>query len=104
MSLGVGPLLVLCNRRSKLIPPVGSDTVPIVVPFREFGDELHISLPSFPQLPPVKSASIGRYLLCWWDREVHIWLVKKSSKDFQDEADDPKATKQVARLEVQVRE
>jgi U3 small nucleolar RNA-associated protein 4 len=56
---------------------LGPDASPIVIPLREFGMENQRMLPSLPQEPVVQSAPRKRLLMSWWDREVHIWRIKK---------------------------
>jgi U3 small nucleolar RNA-associated protein 4 len=56
---------------------LGPDASPIVIPLREFGMENQRMLPSLPQEPVVQSAPRKRLLMSWWDREVHIWHIRK---------------------------
>ncbi|EFW15824.1 U3 small nucleolar RNA-associated protein [Coccidioides posadasii str. Silveira] len=63
----------------------GLDTVPVVVPLRSIGKELHRKLPSLPQSPPLSSSPSSRLLMGWWDREVNIWRVSQPSKSLESQ-------------------
>jgi hypothetical protein len=54
---------------------VGIDTMPVIIPLREFGLEYHQTLPGLPQYPAVQSAPAKRLLMSWWEREVWIWRI-----------------------------
>ena len=56
----------------------GPDTIPVVVPLRNWQSENYRSLPNLPQQPQVSSAARSRLLLTWWDRELSIWHIPKS--------------------------
>ncbi|KAL9023745.1 MAG: hypothetical protein Q9196_007003 [Gyalolechia fulgens] len=77
-SHDVKSMAVFETKKLSILASGGLDTVPIVVPIREFGREHHRTLSSLPQQPPVASAPEKRLLLSWWDREVSIWRVSKS--------------------------
>lgn len=51
-----------------------------MLPLREFGMEYQRMLPCLPQEPAVQSAAKKRLLMSWWDREVCIWRINKTSK------------------------
>ncbi|KAI5296188.1 U3 small nucleolar RNA-associated protein [Ascosphaera acerosa] len=55
----------------------GLDTVPIVMPLREFGAEHHRKLSPLPQVPQVVSAASTRLVMGWWDREVNLWRISR---------------------------
>ncbi|KAK2749883.1 U3 small nucleolar RNA-associated protein [Myotisia sp. PD_48] len=57
----------------------GLDTIPIVIPLREYGREHHRKLPNLPQVPQLCSSGASRLIMSWWDREVNIWRVSGSS-------------------------
>ncbi|KAK2787283.1 U3 small nucleolar RNA-associated protein [Emmonsiellopsis sp. PD_33] len=65
----------------------GLDTIPVVVPLREFGAEHHRKLSNLPQIPQIASSASSRLLMSWWDREVSLWQIAKRSgggDDFLD--------------------
>ncbi|KAF3047818.1 U3 small nucleolar RNA-associated protein [Didymella keratinophila] len=75
----------------------GIDTQPIVVPLRQFGQELSRGLPALPSTPALVSAPEARLLVSWWNTEVRIWRVKPND----DGTEKPKV---VARLALQSEE
>ncbi|KAI1334640.1 quinon protein alcohol dehydrogenase-like superfamily [Xylariaceae sp. FL0016] len=56
----------------------GPDANPIIMPLQKAGVENHRVLSNLPQRPPLQSARKGRLVVSWWDREIHIWRLKKS--------------------------
>lgn len=38
-------------------------------------------MPSLPQQAPVISAPEARFIVSWWEREVHVWILRKSAAD-----------------------
>ncbi|KAL9002386.1 MAG: hypothetical protein Q9188_004674 [Gyalolechia gomerana] len=94
------------TKKISILVSGGLDTMPIVVPVREFGREHHRTLSSLPQQPPVSTAPKKRLLLSWWDREVSIWRVSKA-REAQDVSDilgglpQPPAKKLVAKVLLQ---
>lgn len=60
----------------------------MVIPLRGAGKENHRTLSHLPQSTPVQSAAKARLLISWWDREVHIWQIRKPVKDLLDASDD----------------
>src|SRR6478735_1553005 len=50
------------------------------------GRENHRMMPSLPQQAPLLSAPKARFVVSWWDREVHIWLLRKSANDMFNSA------------------
>lgn len=65
----------------------GPDASPIVLPLREAGMENHRTLSHLPQDPPLQSAPKSRLIVSWWEREVHIWRLKKPLRDLVDTSD-----------------
>ncbi|KAI1081863.1 WD40 repeat-like protein [Whalleya microplaca] len=65
----------------------GPDASPIVLPLREAGMENHRALPHLPQSPPLQSAPRNRLIVSWWEREVHIWRLKRPLKDLVNLSD-----------------
>lgn len=57
----------------------GPDANPVVIPLREMGRENHRIMPSLPQQPPISSAPNARFVVSWWAREVHVWILRKSA-------------------------
>lgn len=45
------------------------------------GRENHRQVSSLPQQPPIASARKSRFIVSWWEREVHIWILRKSASD-----------------------
>jgi U3 small nucleolar RNA-associated protein 4 len=83
-----------CRRLTAYAFDLGIDTQPIVVPLRQFGQELSRGLPSLPSTPPLVSAPEVRLLVSWWNTEVRVWRVKPN----HDGTEKPKV---VARLALQ---
>ena len=44
-------------------------------------------LPCLPQEPAVQSAPKKRLLMSWWDREIYIWRINKTSKSRREASD-----------------
>ncbi|KAI0169888.1 WD40 repeat-like protein [Hypoxylon sp. FL1284] len=65
----------------------GPDACPIVLPLREAGMENHRTLSHLPQNPPVQSAPKSRLIVSWWEREVHVWRLRRPLQDLVDVAD-----------------
>ncbi|OTA90692.1 hypothetical protein M434DRAFT_397779 [Hypoxylon sp. CO27-5] len=65
----------------------GPDASPIVLPLREAGMENHRTLSHLPQDPPLQSAPKSRLIVSWWEREVHIWRLRKPLRDLVDSSD-----------------
>ncbi|PGH33503.1 U3 small nucleolar RNA-associated protein 4 [[Emmonsia] crescens] len=57
----------------------GLDTIPVVIPLREYGAEHHRKLSNLPQVPQIASSPSSRLLMSWWDREVSLWYISKRS-------------------------
>ncbi|XXH06066.1 hypothetical protein Hte_012511 [Hypoxylon texense] len=65
----------------------GPDASPIVLPLREAGVENHRTLSHLPQTPPIQSAPRGRLIVSWWEREVHVWRLRRPLQDLVDMSD-----------------
>ncbi|KAH7034732.1 WD40-repeat-containing domain protein [Microdochium trichocladiopsis] len=65
----------------------GPDANPIVLPLKEAGMEYHRTLSALPQNPPVRSAVKSRYIVSWWDRQVHVWQLRRNVKDLVESPD-----------------
>lgn len=59
----------------------GPDASLMVVPLKEMGRENHRMMSNLPQQPPVTSAPRARFIISWWEREVHVWVLRKSAAD-----------------------
>lgn len=66
---------------------LGPDACPIVLPLREAGMENHRTLSHLPQTPPIQSASKSRLIVSWWEREVHVWRLRRPLQDLVDMSD-----------------
>lgn len=69
------------SHRTLLMRIIGPDASPVVIPLREMGRENHRIMPSLPQQSPISSASKARFVVSWWGREVHVWILRKSAND-----------------------
>lgn len=67
----------------------GPDANLMVVPLKEMGRENHRMMSNLPQQPPIISAPKARFVVSWWDREVHVWILRKPAADLQDSAGEP---------------
>ncbi|KAI1138034.1 WD40 repeat-like protein [Hypoxylon sp. FL0543] len=65
----------------------GPDATPIVLPLREAGMENHRTLSHLPQDPPLQSAPKSRLIVSWWEREVHVWRLRRPLRDLVDTSD-----------------
>ncbi|KAI1415107.1 WD40 repeat-like protein [Hypoxylon sp. FL1857] len=65
----------------------GPDAAPIVLPLREAGMENHRTLSHLPQDPPLQSAPKSRLIVSWWEREVHVWRLRRPLRDLVDTSD-----------------
>ncbi|KAF4468108.1 hypothetical protein FALBO_5017 [Fusarium albosuccineum] len=59
----------------------GPDANPVVVPLKEMGRENHRIMSSLPQQAPLLSAPKARFVVSWWEREVHVWILRQSATD-----------------------
>ncbi|CAI4218737.1 unnamed protein product [Parascedosporium putredinis] len=55
----------------------GPDSAPVVLPMRELGLENHRKLAHLPQQPPVVSAASARFIVSWWNQEIHVWSLQR---------------------------
>ena len=85
----------------------GLDTLPVVVPIREFGKEYQRALSNLPHEPHLRSSPKRRLLMSWWDREVNIWKIKGSHpshtfrNDLEESPQDP-SRRLIAKIVLQV--
>lgn len=70
-----------------LIFCLGPDATPVVTPLRQAGVENHRTLSHLPHAVPIQSAAQARFIISWWDREVHIWKLRRPMKDVLDSED-----------------
>ncbi|KAI1205598.1 WD40 repeat-like protein [Annulohypoxylon truncatum] len=76
----------------------GTDATPIVLPLQEAGMENHRTLSHLPQSPPLKSAPKCRLIVSWWEREVHVWRLRKPLRDLVDMPDGESAVEKNRKL------
>ncbi|UKZ75341.1 hypothetical protein TrVFT333_003022 [Trichoderma virens FT-333] len=67
--------------RTSVVVTGGPDSNLMLVPLREMGRENHRTISNLPQQPPVSSAQKARFITSWWDREVHIWALRKPATE-----------------------
>ncbi|KAH7155716.1 WD40-repeat-containing domain protein [Dactylonectria estremocensis] len=65
--------------RISVVVSGGPDANPVVIPLKEMGRENHRLMSSLPQQPPVISSTRARFVISWWEREVHIWTLRNSA-------------------------
>ncbi|KAF3762234.1 hypothetical protein M406DRAFT_46751 [Cryphonectria parasitica EP155] len=65
----------------------GPDATPVVTPLRQAGVENHRTLSHLPHTIPLQSAPQGRLIVSWWDREIHIWTLRRPMKDLLESDD-----------------
>ncbi|KAM0467085.1 hypothetical protein ACHAPV_000603 [Trichoderma viride] len=81
------------NGRTSVVVTGGPDSNLMLVPLREMGRENHRTISNLPQQPPILSAQKARFITSWWDREVHIWALRKPATEIfnqtgEEEEDD----------------
>ncbi|KAI1105563.1 WD40 repeat-like protein [Jackrogersella minutella] len=76
----------------------GPDAAPIVLPLQEAGMENHRTLSHLPQSPPLRSAPKSRLIVSWWEREVHIWRLRKPLRDLVDASEGESAVEKNRKL------
>ncbi|KAE9366785.1 WD40 repeat-like protein [Stipitochalara longipes BDJ] len=80
----------------------GPDASPTVVPLGQYGFENQRSLPFFPQETLIRSAPKHGLVMSFWEREVHIWHLRKDPDSTEDEEDlenkPPQGRKLVAKI------
>lgn len=69
------------HSRISVVVSGGPDSNLVVVPLREMGRENHRIVSGLPQQPPLISANKARFVVSWWDREIHLWLLRQSASD-----------------------
>ncbi|KAK5992523.1 U3 small nucleolar RNA-associated protein 4 [Cladobotryum mycophilum] len=74
--------------RISVVVTGGPDSNLMVVPLKEMGRENHRTVSNLPQQPPISSASKARFIVSWWEREVHIWVLRKAANDILNSAGD----------------
>ncbi|KAJ4194698.1 U3 small nucleolar RNA-associated protein [Fusarium falciforme] len=67
--------------RISVVVSGGPDANPVVVPLKEMGRENHRIMSSLPQQAPLLSAPKARFVVSWWEREVHVWILRQSATD-----------------------
>lgn len=56
----------------------GIDTIPVVLPLRDWNQNYHRSLSHLPQRPQISVSSKQRLMLTWWARDVFVWHIPSS--------------------------
>ncbi|KAK2590057.1 U3 small nucleolar RNA-associated protein [Conoideocrella luteorostrata] len=74
--------------RVSVVVSGGPDANLMIVPLKEMGRENHRMMSNLPQQPPVISASKARFIVSWWEREVHVWVLQKSAADLLHDSTD----------------
>lgn len=69
------------HARISVVVSGGPDSNLVVVPLKEMGRENHRMVSGLPQQPPLISARKARFMVSWWDREIHLWLLQQSASD-----------------------
>ncbi|KAL9115393.1 MAG: hypothetical protein Q9227_000714 [Pyrenula ochraceoflavens] len=87
----VKSLAVFESKELSVLASGGLDTVPVLVPLREWNHEYQRALPNLPQSPPLTSSPSARLFCTWWDREINIWFQKKMPYAGLNEEADPVA-------------
>jgi U3 small nucleolar RNA-associated protein 4 len=57
----------------------GLDTNLVIIPIQSYFSEYQRTISGLPQHPPLASATSQSLLVCWWEREVTIWRVKRAA-------------------------
>lgn len=69
------------HAKTSVVVSGGPDATLVAVPLKEMGRENHRVVGNLPQQAPVLSASQARFVVSWWDREVHIWSLRQPASD-----------------------
>lgn len=69
------------SARVSVVVSGGPDSNLVIVPLKEMGRENHRTVSGLPQQPPLISASKARFMVSWWDREIHLWVLQQSASD-----------------------
>ncbi|GAB0134041.1 hypothetical protein EsDP_00002427 [Epichloe bromicola] len=72
--------------RISVVVSGGPDANLNIVPLKEMGRENHRMMSNLPQQPPITSASKARFIVSWWEREIHVWVLRKSVADLHESA------------------
>lgn len=67
---------------------LGPDSNTVILPLKEMTRENHRVIPNLPQQPPMASAPKARFLLSWWEREVHVWVLRKPGVELLNSMDE----------------
>ncbi|KOS21531.1 U3 small nucleolar RNA-associated protein 4 [Escovopsis weberi] len=67
--------------RISVVVAGGPDSNLMVIPLKEMGRENHRTISNLPQQPPISSASKARFIVSWWEREAHIWVIRKAANE-----------------------
>ncbi|PHH82633.1 hypothetical protein CDD82_5359 [Ophiocordyceps australis] len=70
--------------RISIVVSGGPDANLVVLPFRELGREYHRTISNLPQQPPIAGACNARFIISWWERQVHIWVLRKPVTELLD--------------------
>lgn len=62
----------------------GIDTVPVVLPLKNWNEEYHRSLPHLPQRSQMSVSASARLMLTWWARDLLIWLLPHRYRETED--------------------
>lgn len=63
----------------------GIDTVPVVMPIRNWHQEYHRRLPHLPQKPQLSISTSKRLMLTWWGKELFIWQIPPAASNEESE-------------------
>ncbi|KAK5942972.1 U3 small nucleolar RNA-associated protein [Knufia obscura] len=63
----------------------GMDTVPVVVPLKNWNEEHHRSLPHLPQKPQMSVSAKARLMLTWWGRDLFVWNLPPRYREPSDQ-------------------
>lgn len=81
----------------------GIDTVPVVLPLKNWNEEYHRSLPHLPQRQQMSISASARLMLTWWARDLLIWLLPhkyQESTDTDSIPDDHMSHKLLAQIQL----
>jgi U3 small nucleolar RNA-associated protein 4 len=60
----------------------------MVVPLKEMARENHRTISNLPQQPPLISAPRSRFLVSWWDREIHLWVLRRPATEVLNDTEE----------------
>lgn len=81
----------------------GIDTVPVVLPLKNWNEEYHRSLPHLPQRPQMSVSVTARLMLTWSARDLLIWLLPQRYQELADSdsiSDDQMGYRLLARIQL----